>query len=108
MKISKTMYRKCLLITLVIFTLTSIIAIDIVWKNEQQTYSTINLKHNSKYVLKPLDGVVAVYDIKSQNLINITGVYLNTLPEYDQQSIKIGLFVKDDEQLSKILEDFEN
>lgn len=111
--IHRKQYRNALLMAMTVFILVSFIAIDTQWKKQNYTYTSMSLMQNSKYILKPLGNFVAVYEVKNQtdispNPIMITQIYLNTLPEYDQQSIKIGMYIKDDMALTQILEDLES
>ncbi len=114
---SKSLYRKMLVVIAVSFMLIAYISIDTVWKEKNQGQTTTtnspaivdnNGVSSGKYLLKALDNKIAVYQQDIENPIRIVDVSITTLPEYDQQSMQIGIYVKDDEALDRILEDLDS
>lgn len=58
------------------------------------------------YILKELDGKIAVYQKGIINPVKITDTYLCNLPEYDIERIKVGVEVHGKTALRVALEDY--
>lgn len=65
---------------------------------------------NGHYILKEKDGYIGIYKLNNngeEELVKLTSVLVQYLPETDMLNIKEGLKVYTKENLNKILEDFE-
>lgn len=59
------------------------------------------------YLLSEYDGRLAVYDFGAKQPRQVfDDIYIRLLPEYDQEELKKGIFVPDDNTLSRLLEDY--
>lgn len=63
---------------------------------------------DNSYILKEYQGKVGVFKNNQSEPIFIINVFVNTLPDYDVESLKNGIYIKDEAELSKIIEDFES
>lgn len=63
---------------------------------------------NSEYSFKisDFDGRIAVFDLKSDEMIEVFDVYLSSLPYDEQNEIKNGIFAENRQELQRIIEDF--
>lgn len=59
-----------------------------------------------QYLLKEYNGKLAVYFSNSQTPETVFDLYLSTLPEYDRGQLRLGVPVKDYEELVKRIEDY--
>lgn len=109
--------RRLILITGVViyslFAASMIIKSNIKEKPAQQLgYETYAVETVSKsaeksiYVVKTLNGKVAVEDIKTGKIIKKTDTLVSVLPRGDQKMLRKGIKVDNDEQLRLLLEDF--
>ncbi len=65
---------------------------------------------NEHYILKDMDGYVAIYNLDSEEkevLENVTEIGVQFLPLTDSEKIKGGLRIYGRENLNRLLEDFE-
>jgi len=65
---------------------------------------------NEHYVLRELDGSVAIYildEFNNENLVQITEISTKYLPDVDLYDLKKGIFVKGRAALNRAIEDFE-
>lgn len=65
---------------------------------------------NEHYILREQDGYIGIYKLSNngeEELVKLTSVLVQYLPETDMLNIKEGLKVYTKENLNKILEDFE-
>ena len=64
-------------------------------------------KQESGYVIKDLDGKLAVYRTDDMNTPErVTEIYSETLRKYDQELLHSGIKIADEEELWRILEDY--
>ncbi len=59
-----------------------------------------------QYLLKEYNGKLAVYFSNSQTPQTVFDLYLSTLPEYDRGQLRLGVPVKDYEELVQRIEDY--
>lgn len=60
------------------------------------------------YLLKDYEGKVAVFQPDNTTPEKILDIYLNTLPEYDQNRLREGIPVHDQSELERYIEDFDS
>lgn len=61
---------------------------------------------SSLYIVKTVNGKIAVEDIKSGKIIKKTDTLASVLPKGDQKMLRKGIKVNNNEQLRLLLEDF--
>ncbi len=59
-----------------------------------------------QYLLKEYNGKLAVYFSNSKTPQTVFDLYLSTLPEYDRGQLRLGVPVKDYEELVQRIEDY--
>ena len=59
-----------------------------------------------RYLMKNYGGRPAVFEAQQQSPLLVFDVYVNTLPEYDQQLLQEGISVEGEQQLTRIIEDY--
>ena len=59
-----------------------------------------------RYLMKNYGGRLAVFEAQQQSPLLVFDVYVNTLPEYDQQLLQEGISVEGEQQLTRIIEDY--
>lgn len=59
-----------------------------------------------QYIIKARNSEVAVYSYEDDKFLYTLDVPLNSLPEYDVNSIKIGIKIHDEQELKDYIEDF--
>ena len=59
------------------------------------------------YVLKTYEGKLAVYRFEGKTPMEVTDIYVDSLPDYDKASLDKGVSIYSDEQLRRALEDYE-
>lgn len=69
-------------------------------------FSSSNAQSSYAYTLKDYHGKLALYPNGSDVPIEIYEVYTYLLPEQDVLSLQVGIPLKDEEQLQRLLEDF--
>ena len=57
------------------------------------------------YMLRSWCGKVAVYSPNGTEPVETTGIELKNLPSADQNELEKGIFISNDEELARILED---
>ena len=73
-------------------------------------YNEIDGYCNNHYIIKENDGYIGIFKLKNngeEELIRLTNISVQYLPETDLANIKDGLEVYGKDTLNKILEDFE-
>ena len=60
------------------------------------------------YVLKEYQGKVSVYKYNHEEPYAVTDIVVDTLPPYDQETLIKGINVYSEEQLTRLLEDFDS
>ena len=58
------------------------------------------------YLLKSSDGRITVFDNKSGKILRKTDTLVSILPEGDREMLEIGIKVKSEKELNRLLEDF--
>jgi len=58
------------------------------------------------YMLKSWCGKVAVYSVNGTEPVRTTGIELKNLPSMDRDNLETGIFIANDDELARILEDF--
>ncbi len=86
------------------------------WKVNNFSEDTVELYKeiegicDKHYIVKEKDGYIAVYNLDSennQNLKEVTEIYVQYLPEEDVELLKNGINVIGDNDLARVLADFE-
>lgn len=75
-----------------------------------ELYKEIDGICDKHYVVKENDGYIAVYNLDSENnqkLKEVTDIYVRYLPEEDVELLKKGINVIGDNDLARVLADFE-
>ena len=75
-----------------------------------ELYKEIDGICDKHYIVKEKDGYIAVYNLDSennQNLKEVTEIYVQYLPEEDVELLKNGINVIGDNDLARVLADFE-
>lgn len=70
----------------------------------------LNSESNQHYILSEYDGYIAIFyekEINGTNLKDITSIHINSFPKEEQEKIKKGIKIKGDEELIKILQDYD-
>ena len=62
---------------------------------------------NPLYIVKDNDGIITIYRYDENEPYETTDIRIDSLPEYDRESLKKGIFVYSDEQLGRLMEDFD-
>ena len=73
-------------------------------------YNEINGYCNNHYIIKEKDGYIGVFKLKNdgdEELIRLTNISVQYLPETDLNNLKGGMEVYGKDTLNKVLEDFE-
>lgn len=73
-------------------------------------YKELEEMCNEHYVLRELDGVIAIYtknEFEEENLVEVTNVLTKYLPDVDLQSLQEGISLYGKEKLTYMLQDFE-
>lgn len=65
-------------------------------------------KNNYEYVVKEIDGKIGVFENGKNVPIETLEKEVEYLPEYDKKILKDGIFVENNQELNKILEDYED
>ncbi|MEG2429664.1 MAG: BofC C-terminal domain-containing protein [Oscillospiraceae bacterium] len=61
---------------------------------------------NYKYIVKEYSGQIAVYKADEKEPLKTYDIFIENLPPVDQEELKKGITIKDDESLRCIIEDF--
>ena len=78
--------------------------------NEVVLYREIDGICNEHYILKELDGVIAIYVLDENEVESLqekTGISTGYLPEADREELKQGIKATGREELNNLLEDYE-
>lgn len=59
-------------------------------------------------ILKEYNGKVALYDSNNTTPVSVYNIYIDSLPQNDQKSLKEGIKIESDNHLDKILQDYDN
>ncbi len=59
-----------------------------------------------RYTMKNHGGKLAVFEAKEDSPRLVFDVYINTLPEYDQQLLQEGVTVEGEDALTQLIEDY--
>ncbi len=60
------------------------------------------------YYLKEYNGQIGIFKSSEKEPYQIIDVYIYNLPSLDQQELKSGIMVQDDDKLRMIIEDYES
>lgn len=106
-------FKRCLFISLIGFGVILIIMGVVIGltspKKEKNIYKPESgISETYKYLLKEYNGKIGIFETGSDTPIQIIDIPINTLPEEDIKSLKLGIRVKDVDALNKIIEDFES
>ena len=98
----------CLAMAAVVIAVTFFLTIPQEWSKETVPVPTEELLQdvNYTYELKEQDGKLAIFFYGEKQPQLVLDVYIQTLPEVDQDELKAGLAVKDYEELLKRIEDY--
>ena len=62
---------------------------------------------NGTYILKSYEGKIALFTNDSSEPLKVYEVYIRNLPEQDIKELQNGIKAENEEELSRLLEDFE-
>ena len=60
-----------------------------------------------KYTVKEYDGKIAIFSDDDETPKKTLNIYIDELPKKDRQLLKNGITAENDEQLNRILEDYD-
>lgn len=78
------------------------------YANQKPTEQAQTNRIEYKYYLKEYNDLIGVYKMHEDTPFRTIDVYVYTLPSVDQQELKTGILVQDDEKLRMIIEDYES
>lgn len=99
-------YRKGLLLFAVLVIIICVLAIIYTVGDENVSYDSNNVEYNYSYMLKELKGQIGVYKANETTAFDTLDVYVANLPVADQYELATGIYVKDEEKLRAIIEDY--
>ena len=67
--------------------------------------SSASSEAEKTYLLKEYNGQIGVFTDDKETPDSVLDVMVNSLPEYDRQSLKNGIFVTGDTELNSLIED---
>lgn len=67
-----------------------------------------NNEEGYKYVVKEMEGKIAVFENGKNSPIETLEKEVEYLPEYDKKILKDGIYVENPQELNKVLEDYED
>lgn len=73
-------------------------------KEKKENYN----ENNYKYVVKEVEGKIAVFENGKNSPIETLEKEVEYLPEYDKKILKDGIYVETAQELNKVLEDYED
>lgn len=79
---------------------------EVVDAQESTVTSTTATQPVTVYIIGIYDGKIAVFEEDGGNPIKIYDTYASTLPEFDRQSLDLGITVYGEEELARRIEDF--
>jgi glucan phosphoethanolaminetransferase (alkaline phosphatase superfamily) len=100
-------YRITLVGIIVLVIITSLIAIYY-YSNKNNTEQARTNSVEYKYYLKEYNNQIGVYKTNEDKPFRTIDVFVFTLPSVDQQELKTGILVQDDDKLRMIIEDYES
>ena len=65
-------------------------------------------KNDYKYVIKEINGKIRVFENGKNTPIQTLEKEVEYLPEYDKKILKDGIYVESNQELNKVLEDYED
>lgn len=110
--------KKNKLIILVIMVAVTIIIVSLllsVSSNKEKTAPNQNINHSSSttsiqpiYILKEYNGNIAVYRYGETQPIDILSeIVYYSLPKYDREQLKKGIYIYSEAELQRLIEDFD-
>ena len=75
-------------------------------EQESKVQQTAGNANNYEYLLKEYEGRLAVYKKNSTEPDMVFDLLIKMLPEYDQEQLKQGLYVRDYRELVDLIEDY--
>ena len=63
-------------------------------------------KQPVRYIMRNHGGRLAVFEAQEDSPRLVFDVYINTLPEYDQELLQEGVSVEGEDALTKLIEDY--
>lgn len=107
---SRNVLLTCAAIAAVVISVTFFLTVPQAWLGEEPaTQSKEELPKenvNYEYELKAYDGKLAVYFYGEKQPQRVFEVYIQTLPQWDQEQLETGVPVKNYEELLKRIEDY--
>lgn len=102
-------YRISLLIVLIgIIIITGIIAFTYISQNKIDYDKKAIPADEFMYLLKEHEQKIGVYRTDETSPFMTIDVYVSTLPAVDQQELKSGVMIQNDDKLKTIIEDYES
>ncbi|MCQ4022007.1 MULTISPECIES: hypothetical protein [unclassified Ruminococcus] len=59
-----------------------------------------------EYIVKEFYGRVAVFENGKETPLDITDTAIDSLPDFDKQQLKIGVYAANERELKRLLEDY--
>ncbi|MFZ2537908.1 MAG: hypothetical protein WAX04_03290 [Oscillospiraceae bacterium] len=101
-------YRVSLVIIAVLVIITSIVAFNYINQSKIIPDDSIVQAKEFMYYLKEHEQKIGVYKTNETSPFMTIDVYVKTLPSVDQQELKSGVMVQNDDKLKMIIEDYES
>ncbi|MEG0691709.1 MAG: hypothetical protein RR444_01350 [Oscillospiraceae bacterium] len=102
------LYRISLLIIAVIVIIASIVAFNYMNQSKKNSEKNILPTNDFMYVLKEHEQKIGVYKANETSPFMTIDVYVKTLPSVDQQELKSGIMIQNEDKLKTIIEDYES
>ncbi len=102
------LYRVSLLIIAIIVIIASIVAFNYINQSKNIPDPNMVQANEYMYILKEHEQKIGVYKTNETSPFMTIDVYVKTLPSVDQQELKSGVMVQNDDKLKMIIEDYES
>lgn len=74
--------------------------------SENYSQALENTSAKDSYVLKEYNGKLAVFEMDSENPVEVFSVFVNTLPQVDRDLLKNGIIASTKAELLRLIEDY--
>lgn len=102
------LYKRVLILTIILVIIATIAAIYYNMTLPPAEEENVVLNYDYEYLLKSVSGEVCVFQRGNNEPIETLDVYLDSLPVADRMDLINGIKLKDDEELARVIEDFES
>ena len=102
------LYRVSLIIVAVIVIIASIVSFNYIKPKENHAENFNMPSDEFQYLLKEHEQKIGVYRANETSPFMTIDVYVTNLPALDQEDLKRGIMVKNDDKLKMIIEDFDS